>query len=156
MEEGRVCPPQSVNPGTVSLKLELAAHLDELERMVGALDSFAGRVGLDSATLQQVTLALDELFTNIVVHGGIPAGSAPILLEIALTDGVLRIELSDPGRRFDPRTVAPPDTEASLEDRRIGGLGVHFVRTLMDSLDYRYADGRNHLTLTKRIEGAGR
>ena len=51
------------------------------------------------------------------------------------------------------RTIPPPDTEASLEDRKIGGLGIHIARSFMDSLDYRYDGGRDHLTLVKRIGG---
>jgi serine/threonine-protein kinase RsbW len=152
MEEGRIGAPESVRPEAPRLKLDLAPRLDEFDRIVAALEDFAG---LDGTTLQQVTLALDELFTNIVTYGAITDPSACIALDIVLEDDVMRIALSDPGRPFDPTTLAPPDLEASLEERQIGGLGVHFARTLMDSLDYRHADGRNHLTLCKRISGAG-
>jgi serine/threonine-protein kinase RsbW len=155
MEEGRIGAPESVSAGAHRLKLELGPRIDELDRLVAALEEFADRVELDPATLQQVTLALDELFTNIVSYGGISGPMASISLDVVLDGGVLRIELSDPGRPFDPRELAPPDLEASLEDRQIGGLGVHFARTLMDTFDYRHADGRNHVALTKRVPGAG-
>jgi anti-sigma regulatory factor (Ser/Thr protein kinase) len=156
MEEGRLGAPQSVNREAPRLKLDLAPRLNELDRIVVALETLAARIGLDGTTLQQVTLALDELFTNIVTYGGISDPSACIALELAVEADALRIILSDPGQPFDPGTLAPPDLEASLEERQIGGLGVHFARTLMDSFDYRRADSRNQLTLRKRLPGAGR
>jgi anti-sigma regulatory factor (Ser/Thr protein kinase) len=154
MEEGRIGAPQSVGPDKARLTLDLAPRLTELDRIVAKLEEFAGRTGLDLTTLQQVTLAIDELFTNIVSYGGITGPAASISLDVVLDGSVLRIALSDPGRPFDPREHRPPDFEASLEDRPIGGLGVHLARALVDTLVYYREDGRNHLALTKRIPGA--
>ncbi|HEX4193960.1 MAG TPA: ATP-binding protein, partial [Stellaceae bacterium] len=60
-------------------------------------------------------------------------------------------ELSDDGRAFDPLNAPPPDLDSAIEDRRIGGLGVHLVKTMMDDVTYAYRDGRNHVTLRKKI-----
>jgi serine/threonine-protein kinase RsbW len=155
MEEGRIGAPKSVGPEALRLTLDLAPRLDELDRIVTALEDFAGRTGLDAETLQQVTLAIDELFTNIVSYGGIDGPAASISLDIVLDGSVLRIALSDPGQPFDLRELPPPDLEASLEDRPIGGLGVHLARTLVDTLAYRHEGGRNHVALTKRLPEAG-
>ena len=62
-------------------------------------------------------------------------------------------ELSDDARPFDPLNAPPPDLNSAIEDRRIGGLGVHLVKTLMDDVGYAYRDGRNHITLRKKIAG---
>lgn len=155
MEEGRLSAPQSVGPAAARLKLDLAPRLNELDRVVAALEEFAGRTGLDATNLQQVTLAIDELFTNIVSYGGLAGPAASISLDVVLDGSVLRISLSDPGRPFDPQEIPPPDLDSSLDDRPIGGLGVHLARTLVDTLAYRREDGRNHLSLTKRIREAG-
>jgi serine/threonine-protein kinase RsbW len=150
MAESGIGPPEAVHG---ELKIELAARLSEIARLVEAFEAFADRLGFPADAALQVTLVLDELVTNIVTYGVRPGETAPITVELSYADGVLRIVLSDPGRPFDPRTVKPPDTSASLEDRQIGGLGVHIARAYMDSLDYRYDGGRNHLTLVRRIGG---
>lgn len=134
------------------LRLELAARLPEIARMVEAVESFADSHGWPPDVTYQVTVVLDELVTNAVSYGIAPGETRPIVLRIRQADGVLEIVLSDPGQPFDPRTAPEPDTEASLEDRKIGGLGIHIARSFMDRLDYRY-DGHNHLTLVKRLGG---
>ncbi len=148
---------QTTGPQTAAdgeLRLELAPQLSEIARMVEALEAYAERTGLPTETAYQVTLVLDELVANIVSYGVAPGETRPIGLSLSYTGGVLEIVLSDPGKPFDPRSVPAPDTEVSLEDRQIGGLGVHIARSFMDSLDWRYDGGRNHLTLVKRV-GAG-
>jgi serine/threonine-protein kinase RsbW len=150
MAQGRVGPQEAL---TGELRLELAAQLSEIARLVEAFEAFADRLRFPPAAVLQVTLVLDELVTNIVTHGVAPDQPEPITLDLSYDAGVLRIVISDAGRPFDPRTVATPDMDKSLEDREIGGLGVHIARSFMDSLDYRYEGGKNRLTLVKRIGG---
>ena len=65
----------------------------------------------------------------------------------------LTIEIVDDGRPFDPLTDAPkPDVNAELEDRNIGGLGIHLVRKMMDDVRYRREEGKNHLTLVTSLD----
>jgi sigma-B regulation protein RsbU (phosphoserine phosphatase) len=72
-------------------------------------------------------------------------------LEAVLEGRMLRFTLTDRGMFFDPTTVPEADTTASLEDRRIGGLGIHLVRSIMDTVTYKRLDGKNVLTLTINI-----
>ncbi len=67
---------------------------------------------------------------------------------------VIVVEITDDAKPFDPFEVQKPDTDAALEDRPIGGLGVHFVREMMDGYQYRRSRGRNIVTLTKDTRGA--
>ncbi len=98
----------------------------------------------------RVKLVIEELGLNVANHGRddkLPE------LEVTVTSepDVLTIHISDDGTPFDPLNDAPPpDLTSSIEDRPIGGLGVHLVRTMMDEISYRRAQGRNHLALTKR------
>ncbi len=73
---------------------------------------------------------------------------------VVLQEEVVTVEITDDGRSFDPLTEAPePDLDSSLNERRIGGLGVFFVRSMMDDLQYRREQGKNHLAFTKRRVG---
>jgi anti-sigma regulatory factor (Ser/Thr protein kinase) len=105
------------------------------------------------ATCLHVTLALDELFTNVISYGydGGAKGDRDIVVELGVKDGELTVALEDDGRAFDPTSMPPPDIDADLEDRAIGGLGIHFVRNFMDSVDYNRTNGYNRLMMRKSL-----
>ncbi len=99
----------------------------------------------------KVNLVLDELSVNIVNYGG---ETSEIEVSLAADAEVVRVEISDDGRPFDPLTEAvEPDIDAPLEDRPVGGLGIHLVREMMDELHYSREDGRNRLAMVKRKGG---
>jgi len=72
-----------------------------------------------------------------------------------LGDKELIATVSDDGKAFNPLEQSPPDIHAPLEDRKIGGLGIHLLRTLMEKVEYRRDDGRNHLTFRTRVGAVG-
>jgi anti-sigma regulatory factor (Ser/Thr protein kinase) len=72
-------------------------------------------------------------------------------VRLRLDGDVLRAEVSDDGRPFDPFEVPPPNIDAPIEERRIGGLGVYLVREMMDTLEYKREHDRNILRLSKRV-----
>ena len=91
-----------------------------------------------------------ELLTNTISYGYEDAGEHSIDIMIRLEGDVLAIEISDDGIEFAPDSAADPDTNAAIEDRPIGGLGIFLTRKMMDSFDYRRDEGRNIVTLTKK------
>jgi len=96
-------------------------------------------------------IALEEVFMNVVTHGT-PAGSqGRVEVCLALADNSLTLAVEDDGPPFDPLTLAAPDVNASLDQRQIGGLGVYFVRQLMDAVSYRRVGPRNQLRMTKQV-----
>ncbi len=97
--------------------------------------------------MTSMSIALDELYSNIVRHSG--AGRATVACGVE--DGQAVLRLIDDGAPYDPTLREPPDVSLSAEKREIGGLGIHLVRRLMDSVEYRYEDGRNVLTIRKRL-----
>ncbi len=133
---------------TLSLKVE--TRHDELDRITAAVEDFGEQESWSPALIFRVNLVLEELGLNVMDYGyddGIHE------FEIVLTSepDTLTIEIIDDGRPFDPLSDTPPPVlEGSIEDRPIGGLGVHLVRELMDELHYRREQGRNHLTLATR------
>ncbi len=133
---------------TVALKL--TSGRDELAAIIDAVEDLGRRERWPDALLFRVNLALEELGLNIMDYG---YDGGPCDIDIVLTsdDDAVTIEIIDGGPPFDPLHDAPtPDLDASVEDRRIGGLGVYLVLTLMDDLRYRREHGKNHLTLVTR------
>lgn len=118
----------------------LPALLDDIESGLAAR-------GAPGSAIAAVTVVLDELVTNAFGHGG--ASAVEVTARVA--DGEVTVEVSDDGAAFDPTAAPAPDTGASVEDRAIGGLGVHLVSRLMDEVAYERRPGRNHLRLSKRL-----
>lgn len=104
-----------------------------------------------------VNVSVDELLTNTISYGYDDTDRHRIEMTVRMDGSVLVIELSDDAKPYDPTAAPHPDIDAPIEKRPIGGLGVHFVRELMDSFRYRRGDGRNIVTLTRetRLDRAG-
>lgn len=136
------------------LELSLAEDVAEIARAATAVDAFCEQNGLSPQLAFDLNLAIDELATNTISYGfSDKATVGDIHLRIAVVDGEwIEVRLDDNGSPYDPFTQAPPPVlDASIEDRPIGGFGVYFVRELMDDVDYRRENGRNHITLRRRI-----
>ena len=111
-------------------------------------EDFARSHGLDEGVRRKVLMALDDLVANILSYSHPEGGGCEVELALSLADGRLELRLSDDGIPFDPFAREEADTSASLEERAIGGLGIHLVRRLMDEVSYRREDGRNVVTLS--------
>lgn len=124
-------------------------------RVRDLLDRLARTRALEPDVLADMQVALDEVLSNIV-HNGLADG-LPHRIEVALSiePGEVTAEVEDDCAPFDPLSVAAPDLHAPLRERRVGGLGVHFVRSLMSDVRYVRVGSRNRLVLRKRrlLEG---
>ena len=120
----------------------------ELERLASAVEEFAERESWAPEVVFRVNLVLEELVINVMTHGS-HEGLAEIEVTVTSSEDLVSIRLSDNGVAFDPLTDAPePEVTGSVEDRHVGGLGVHLVRTMMDNVSYRRERGRNLFTMT--------
>lgn len=130
--------------------LRLASRLSEIRRLAAAVEDFAARHAVPGKAAHHITLAADELITNAIEHGG--CDDRLIVVTLRREPDRLVMEIAHRGASFDPTTEARvPDLDAALDDRPIGGLGVHFAKTLLDGLSYVRRRGSNRLTLTKHI-----
>ena len=116
-------------------------------------DAFA-RLGIDPGLLPTVDLAVEELFTNMVKYGG--ASEAPVRIEIAAIDGGVELTLIDRDvEPFDITQSGEVDIRAPIEKRKPGGLGLHLIRRMVDSVEYEYAKESRQSRITLRITGTG-
>jgi serine/threonine-protein kinase RsbW len=129
----------------------VAATADGVRRAVDALTRFARarRIAPDDAW--PVEIALSECLTNIVEHAYRDRREGVIDVSYQMTDDALAVTVTDEGPTFDPLSLPPPDTGEPIEDRTPGGLGIHFIRQLMDNVEYHRTDGRNTLVFTKKV-----
>ena len=110
--------------------------------------------GVEDASIDRLEIALDELLTNAVAHGFRDGLAHEVLVDIERTAEELRLEIRDDGVPFDPTAIPSPDVEADLETRHVGGLGMHFVKTLAREVSYRREGGWNILHLAFPVEVA--
>ena len=135
----------------MQLTLELDAEIESLATADKAVGDFAESMSWPDEATFKVKLVLEEILMNVISYGGDSSHKPRITLHLSQQNDLLSMEISDNGIAFDPLTAPPPDLESDLDDRSIGGLGVHLVRELMDNVSYRYKDGRNHLLVTKTL-----
>lgn len=133
----------------------LANDIAEVPRVLAQVGRFCAQHGVAAEAAAEVELALDEILTNLVSYAFRDGARHAIELEMACARNRLSLELRDDGVPFDPLKVPPPDLNAGLGEREIGGLGMHFVRGLVDEIAYRREAGWNILRLAKHIDRRG-
>jgi serine/threonine-protein kinase RsbW len=126
-----------------------------ISKLAELAESFGQSQQLTDDEVMEINLVLDEVVTNVLDYGfeGID-GEPEIRVTMTLEGGELTIQVDDNGRAFDPLQAAAPDLDAPLEDRPIGGLGIHIVRSVMTTVAYDRRGGRNILTMQKTTSRA--
>jgi len=133
--------------------LSLRNEIAELPRLVAFATDFAERNELPPSELNRLLVIIDELFSNVVKYGYEGSGiRGTVEVCLSFVDGRLEMELTDDGRPFDPLSTPPPDLDLPASDRPIGGLGIHFVKKLVDEAQYSRRGRRNCLLLIRRIQ----
>ena len=116
-----------------------------LSKLAESIEQVGSRNGWDRNLVTRVNLVLEELVLNVRDYGQVDGRRFDVSFDSSSPDRLL-IEFVDDGVPFDPTLDAPePDLISGLDDRHAGGLGVHMVMSLVDSLEYAYSGGRNCL-----------
>lgn len=139
---------------TNAFRMTIGADPGAVARVSAAFAEFAEAHALPDSVRRSMNVALDELLTNIVVHGFAGREGGEVTVEVELRADRVSVTLTDDGRPFDPFGRAAPDTALSVEERRIGGLGIHLVRRMMDEVSYQRRGDRNVVVLAKLLAGA--
>lgn len=130
----------------------LKADISELGTLALRLEDFANKNGLPMKTLFELNLVLDELFTNLVNYGCHEVKKHYFNLYLNFSGKDILLVIEDNGKKFNPLEVPEPDIKCDCDERKIGGLGVHFMRKLMDGVEYSWENGINRLKLKKSIQ----
>ena len=130
---------------------ELKNNLSELDNLCQNLENFGRQIGLSKKLVFEINLALDELFTNIISYGFDDEKEHIIKVTITPQDEELCLCIEDDGIPFNPIDFEAPDAACSVENCKIGGLGIHIMRKLMDEICYQRCDDKNILTLKKNL-----
>lgn len=134
-----------------SITIRIAADVTEIERLNRLVRQFGELHEIPMRALYSINLALDELVTNTLTYGFENPDSEQVTIHIEVAAGEIVASVSDYGLEFNPLDAPTPDLTASLSERQIGGLGIHLVRSLMDKTEYARVDGKNVLTVRKRL-----
>ena len=131
----------------MSEELLIDAKLDNLGPVLDFVK--AQLVSCSQKTINQISIAVEEIFTNIA-HYAYEHATGVAVVRVAV-DGEVSIEFEDGGAAYDPLSAVEPDTSLSAEEREIGGLGIFMVKNIMDSVEYRRENNKNILTIRKKI-----
>jgi anti-sigma regulatory factor (Ser/Thr protein kinase) len=125
-----------------------------IPRLLGQIAAFFSQHSMTEEDTAGVDVAIDEILTNAIGYAFSDGKAHEIYINLAAEAGELVIEVRDDGAPFDPLGVPSPDLSDDVERRQLGGLGIHFVHTVMDKVHYRRTDGWNVLTLHKHLKQA--
>ena len=132
------------------LELTLLNRPPEVARSQEELEKFAARHHFPERKLRDVQVALEEHLTNVLSYAYPDGAPHQISVRFAITPAELRVEVADDGCPFNPLEHPTPDTSLPIDERPIGGLGIHMIRKSLDQVEYRREQERNILVLVKR------
>jgi serine/threonine-protein kinase RsbW len=136
------------------VELRLANDLAGLADLADWVERFGAAQRLPAGVVNALNVVLDEAVSNPINHGYDAGVRGEIVVRLRRGPDRVEVEIEDDGRRFDPLRVPPPDLTLPLEQRPIGGLGIHLIRSLMDEVAYARHDGRNVLKMAKHLAKA--
>jgi len=136
-------------------EIRLPARLENLGEFLRHILSAGREAGLDETALNHLELCSEEALVNVFSYA-YPEGSGDALASCREEGGLFHVDIVDSGVPFDATSGPDPDTVSDLSERNIGGLGIFFIKKLMDEIHYRREDGRNILTLVLKKEGQDR
>jgi serine/threonine-protein kinase RsbW len=133
------------------VELRLANDLAGLAEVAERVERFGAEQRLPASVVNALNVVLDEAVSNAVNHGYAAGVRGEIAVRLRRRPDSVLVEVEDDGKPFDPLQAPPPDLTLPLEQRPIGGLGIHLIRNLMDEVAYARVDGRNVLKMAKHF-----
>ena len=135
---------------TGSEQRSFQARRDGMRLALGFVEAFCREHGAADNDALRLTLIVEELYTNTIVHGHGGEHESPVRLELAIDSAQITLHYEDSAPAFDPLSYlqqAHPDLGAALDERRVGGMGLPLVAQMVEQFDYAHVDGVNRLRL---------
>lgn len=132
-------------------EIKLKNKIESVEELNQFVDKFVGENGINADCGMELKLALEEAVVNVINYAYPPGQEGDIVIMFSLNGYVLTITVKDSGKEFDPTSSADIDTEAPLDDRKVGGLGIFLLKELSDKVTYERCNGHNILKIEKTI-----
>jgi serine/threonine-protein kinase RsbW len=126
------------------------ARMDSLPLAVGFIEAFCEVQGVAASDVLRLSLIIEELFTNTIVHGHGGGHDSPVRIEVAVGPAQMKLRYEDCAPPFNPLRYLQdtrPDLDARVDERRVGGLGLPLVAQMVERFDYAHVDGFNCLSL---------
>lgn len=136
------------------MKHRITLHNDtqEIPLLAEFIDGIVEREGIDFSLSLNLNLAMEEAVVNVMNYA-YPEGTVGLIdIDAEIEGDTISFTITDSGTPFDPTKAGDPDITLDAEERSIGGLGIHLVRQLMDSEEYRREDGKNIQIIKKKIK----
>ena len=136
------------------IRLIVPGERARVEDLNASLEAVLARHGISQGVRGDVRLIVEELASNAIVHGAVDGhqvGQHELSVNIAIDGDLLTLDFRDEGAPFDPLSTPPPDLEADIMDRPIGGLGLYLIRRIAEETHYRRVDDANLLRVILRI-----
>ena len=133
-------------------KLTLPNDINAVSQLNEFIDMLCEELGIDMPTNMALNLALEEAVVNVMSYAYPEGTKGEVGVEAAADDDRIVFVITDSGKPFDPTKKDEVDTTLPLEERSIGGLGIHLIRQIMDEVKYQRRENQNILTLSKTIK----
>ncbi len=133
------------------LHIILKNDIGEMSRLLNRIEQFAQKAGLTPAQTYALKLAVDEAFANAISYGYPQGGEHCISIALTKEKECLSAVLEDDGIPFNPLETPELDFSSQVEDGSVPGLGIHLMRSFMDTITYRREGGKNILTFINDV-----
>jgi len=131
------------------VKVTVKNRIEDLLRVNSLFESFATQHDISGRLRYHLLVSIEEILTNIIKYGFDEEGVHPIHITFRRVEEQIEMEFEDRGREFNPLEIGDPDLDSPIEDRQLGGLGIHLVKKMVDEAKYRREGDRNILLLRK-------
>ena len=136
-------------------RLVIGNTIAEMVKVIEFVEKFGAAHGIPQAAINDLNVCLDELLNNTISYGYDDQAPHSIAVDLTLAAGLLTADIKDDGKPFDPRKSTPKPSRGTIQSRAVGGLGLHFVKTLMDEVRYMRMGRNNVVRLVKRLREVG-
>jgi serine/threonine-protein kinase RsbW len=136
-------------------RLVIGNTIAEMVKVIEFVEKFGAAHGIPQAAINDLNVCLDELLNNTISYGYDDQAPHSIAIDLTLAAGLLTADIKDDGKPFDPRKSTPKPSRGTIQSRAVGGLGLHFVKTLMDEVGYMRMGRNNVVRLVKRLREVG-